>query len=345
MSSKNTEHLPELQAKYDLVQKIYTVYEALGKPTQDYINQQKIEGENHIVEWFEGIQKVLSFKHLARQVQGKNFFKKPVSSKALVRKFFYTALLGLGSVWIILEMVGVKWISSWIYFLIVVSGSVLYTLLMKQVKKEAVAEAQLKIDNYNQYAPLFQKIRRAESRIEPIYNNFLHPMLAFVREEMHPNAMVQLKFDIRYWKVDTYKVHKKDPQASRYVTHTNFYEVPVFQLTGKLADGTIIKLEATKNVRERNVRKVNPRGKVKHKTKSKSKMIYAVQMGFPVQSYQTKKTSSHKQSYKLKQSSNEKRHQVKLQQVIVKANQNILPQHKIFLDLISTAYNQVTRKG
>lgn len=344
MSSKNTENLPELQAKYDLIQKIYTSYEALGKPTQDYINQQKIEGENHIAEWFESIQEVLAFKHLARQVQGENFFKKPVSPKAIIQKFFYTAFLGLASIWIILEMVGVKWL-SWIYFLIALAGSVLYTLLMKQIKKEAIAKAQLQTDNYNQYAPLFQKVRRAESRIEPVYNNFLYPMLALVREEMHPNAMVQLKFDIRYWKVDTYKVPKKDLQASRHVTHTDYYEVPIFQLVGKLADGTAIKLEATKNVRERNIRKVNPRGKVKHKTKSKSKMVYAVQMGFPVRSYQPKEIIDHKQSYKLKQSSNEKRHQVKLQQVIVKANQNVLPQHKIFLDLISTAYKQVQRKG
>lgn len=344
MSSTNEIQTTNLQARYDLVHEVYDAYTDLNEEVKEGISHQTFSDEKTPSEWRDTLEQILLFKNFARQIQGKDFLKKPRSGSDMLFSYFGRSAALIGIVWFIAEQVfPLSW-DLWLYILIITGAAGAYTGLMSQLKKETLKLANARLAEYKQHEPMLKVARRAESRIEPIYNDFLHPLLAFLYEEVPPQNILKLHFDIRHWKLNQYKTNGVDPGASRYVTSTEFFNLPLFAVTGKLADGASLYLSVDKLVRIRNIRKTNPRGKVKYKTKYKYKLIYQLQIGFPSEAYTPSgKVGNVATQIKIKQSTNERRHTIKLQQAEASAN-NILPKHHILIELMSLAYSKVRPK-
>lgn len=338
MSSVNTEN----DAQYQLLSEVNEKYTSLSEPTHKQIAAQKIKGEKTAKEWLQKIQDILTFKYQAREVL-KEKLAKPTSNKDITRRFFYKTALLLAGIWAIVEhLIYPLSLKFWQYGLPVLGVATLATYIMSLIKKSELAAAKQDFENYGKHHKVYEEMRRSESRIEPVYNNFLHPLLAFIKEEMHPNEKLNLYFDLGHWKLIYLKKEGKDPLANRHVTHTDFYEMKVLEASSKLADGTLLSLDATKIIRVRNIRKRSQSGKIKHKTKNKYKMIYEVKMSFPTANFSLQESANKPaEGFKVKVSSSEKRHSVKIQQVVINSNKDILPQHKVFVELMSKAYAMI----
>ena len=338
MSSANTEN----DAQYQLLSEANEKYINLGEPTHRQIAAQKIKREKTAAEWSQTVQNILNFKYQVREVL-KEKLTKPISNKDITRRFFYKTALLLAGIWMIVEhLIYPLSLKFWQYGLPVLGVAILATYIMSLIKKTELATAKQDFENYGKHHKVYEEMRRSESRIEPIYNNFLHPLLAFIKEEMHPNEKLNLYFDLGHWKLVYLKKEGKDPLANRHVTHTDFYEMKVLEANGKLADNTLLSLDATKLVRVRNIRKRSQSGKIKHKTKNKYKMVYEVKMSFPTANFSLQESASKPvEGFKIKVSSNAKRHSVKVQQVVINANKDILPQHKVFVELMSKVYAMI----
>ncbi|OJJ22056.1 hypothetical protein BKI52_08435 [marine bacterium AO1-C] len=345
MSSNNNTNSEETET-YNLIGELSNQYADLGETTQGFIKAQKLKGEKTVNDWFQVLQDMLTFKYQSRTISSKNKLKKPQSPQVLIRSFFYVSIVQIAIVWAIVEhlIYPLSW-EFWQYGLIVIGLSLLITFVRKTISKSKIHQLREGFEQYQLYNKEFTTIRSAESRILPVYNNFLHPMLAFTKEEMPPNGMLNLYFDVGHWKLPYHKVEGKDPMANRHVTHTDFYEMKVFEALGKLANGTLLNLAIQKSVRVRNIRKVNPRGKVKHKTKSRYKLIYEVRLGFPAAAFQLRDNRPLPISnVKMKVASNEKRHTIKMQQVVTAANFDKTIQHKTLINLMALAYQCIESK-
>jgi len=342
MSSNKNTHSAETET-YDLIGELSNQYADLGETTQGFIKAQKLKGKKPIHEWFRVLQNMLTFKYQARAISSKNKLKKPPSSKALIRSFFYVAVAQIVIIWAIVEhlIYPLSW-ELWLYGLIVIGLSLLITVIRKIISKAKIAQLREGFAKYELYNKEFTTIRSAEGRILPIYNNFLHPMLAFIKEEMQPNGVLDLYFDVGHWKLPFHKVKGKDPLANRYVTHTDFYIMKVFEAQSKLANGTLLNLSVKKMVRVRNITKRNPRGKVKHKTKTRYKLVYEVKLGFPITAFQLQeKRLLPISDIKTKVTSNDKRHTIKIQRVVTALNADKPSQHKVLINLMAMAYQMV----
>lgn len=345
MSSTNKLQTTDLQAKYELVNEVNGAYTNLGAEIQEAINCRKFTSEKTPGEWRGAIEQILSFKSFARQIQGNDFLSKPDSGRDILANNFAGITIIITIIWLIIEhgIYALSW-DFWAYALTVGGISGAYTGLIAVLKRDELAEADTKFAVYKKHEPFLKVAHRAEASIEPIYNDFLHPVLAFLYEEIPPQNTLNLHFDICHWNQSHYETIADDPGASRYVTSTEFYSVPVFDVTGKLADGATMRLSATKLVRIRNIRKKNPRGKIKYKTKTKYKLMYQVQMGFPADAYTlNNKRRNLAANIKVKEASNGRRYTIKLQQTEASIN-NILPKHNIFIELMSIAYDKITPK-
>jgi len=342
MSSNNNTNVAEAET-YDFIGEMSNQYADLGEDTQGFIKAQKLSGEKPVNEWFGILQNMLTFKYQARTISSKNKLKKPQSSKELIRSFFYVSAVQIAIAWAIVEhlVYPLSW-ELWLYGLIVIGLSLLITVIRKVVSKAKITRLRDGFAKYELYNKEFNTIRSAEGRILPIYNNFLHPMLAFIKEEMPPNGMLDLYFDVGHWKLPFYKVKDKDPLANRHVTHTDFYIMKVFEAQSHLANGTLLKLSVKKMVRVRNITKRNPRGKIKHKSKTRYKLVYEVRLGFPATAFQLQaKPPLPIKDVKTKVASNDKRHTIKVQRVITALNMDKPSQHKVLINLMAMAYQMV----
>lgn len=338
-----------LEAKYDLIHELHDQYSDLAPEIHEAITQQKLTGEKKCVQWLDMVEQMLEFKQEAKPVRSNNFLVRPSSASDLLTNAFGQGLLFTSILWIIVEHGNIFPLSwpFWAYAVAVSAIAGVYTWIVKEKKGEELAKANVNLATYEKHAPLLNKVRTAETRIVPDYEKFLHPMLALLKEELPDHHQLSMVFNTTNWRSTDYKVNTRDLTASRYVTKSEFFECPLFETSAKLADNTLIHLTIIQMVRIRHIRKTNPRGKVKHKTKTKYKLIYKVTMGVPAQAYQftPRAQGSADKSIKYKQSSNPKRHTFKLQQVKASASNNPKPQVKVFIDLMGLVYSQLTPKS
>ncbi|EAY26133.1 hypothetical protein [Microscilla marina] len=335
----------DLQAKYDLIEKLHEQYTSLPDQVQSAISQELLTGKKNSKEWLSIVQQMIAYKYEVRQAKSNCFLEKPKSAKQLIRNAFWQAVLVISILWAIVERSGLyslSW-SLFAYVGVIFLAGVAYALVKKVQKKEVLREARVRMIAYEKYAPLLKQIRAAEAKIAATYEKFLHPTLVLLKEEFPSQHLLSLHFDTVHWKLSQYKVDQPDPRAPRHVMSSEFYEMPVFEAMGKLADGAVMQLQVLRIVRVRNIRKVNPRGKIKYKTKTKYKLLYKVQLGLPTQAYQLVSHSieAPAENIKVKFASSEKRHTFKVQQVEVRSSNNPLPQHKVFIELLGLVYRQV----
>ncbi|WP_299461750.1 hypothetical protein [uncultured Microscilla sp.] len=335
----------DLQAKYDLIENLHDQYTHLPDDVQSAISQELLTGKKNSSEWLDIVQQMIAYKYEARQVNSNRFLEKPMSAKQLIRNAFWQAVLVISILWAVVEHTGLYSLSwpLFAYVGVILLAGTAYALVKMVQKKEVLKEAGVRVAAYKKYAPLLKKIRAAESKIAATYEKFLYPMLVLFKEELPSQHLLSLHFNTVHWKLSQYKVDQPDPQAPRHVISSEFYEMPVFEAMGKLADGAVMQLQVLRIVRVRNIRKVNPRGKIKYKTKTKYKLLYKVQLSLPTQAYQLVPHSieTPAENIKVQFASSEKRHTFKVQQVEVRSSNNPLPEHKVLIELLGLIYHQV----
>ena len=342
MSANNSKNSEEAET-YAMISKMNTHFADLGEETQRLVTTQKIQGSKTTQEWLQMVQQVLAFKHQARGISSKKNLRKPPSSQALIREFFYWSAFLFALLFFIVEhfIHSLSW-EMWKYVGAIIGLSLVVTLIRTLISKNRLRQAKEAFARYQRYHQDFVTIRQAESRILPTYNNFLHPLLAFIKEEMHSKETLELYFDLGHWKLPEYKVEGRDLLANSSVLGTDFYEMKVLETHSKLANGTLLNLGIQKAVRERHIRKVNQRGKIKYKTKTRYKLLYEVRLNFPVKAFKIQNTPpSSASNMKVKVNSNEKRHSIKIQQIVVAANYDKSIQYKVFIDLLALAHQHI----
>lgn len=336
------------QAKYDLIHELHDQFNNLAPEVHSAIDQQTLTGEKICAEWMDMVEQMLEYKQEAKPVKHNKFLVRPSSSSDLLTDAFGQAVLVTSILWAIVEhgdIFPLSW-PFWAYAAVVAGIGGVYTWTVKERKGPELAVANANLKEYEQHLPLLNRIRTAESSVTPGYESFLHPMLALLNEELPDGRTLSLNFNMAHWKSPEYKLDMRDQTASRYVTSTEFYECPLFEASGRFADNTVVHLSIVQMARTRHIRKVNSRGKVKHKTKNKYKLVYRVSLGVPAQAYELSPRAQRSvdNSIKYKQNSSPKRHTFKLQQVKASISSIPKPQHKVFIELIGSVYSQLTPK-
>ena len=345
---QTTSQTESLQAKYDLIHELHDQYNNLAPEVHGAIDQETLTGERQCVEWLDMVEQMLEYKLEAKPVRHNKFLVRPSSSSDILTDAFGQAVLLTSILWAIVEHGDIYPLSwpFWAYALAVSGIGGVYTWIVKEKKGAELATANANLKHYEKHLPLLNRIRTAETRITPSYEAFLHPMLALLKEELPDDHQLSITFNMKHWKSPEYKLNMRDHMASRYVTSTEFYECPLFEASGRFADNTLVHLSIIQMVRTRHIRKVNPRGKVKYKTKNKYKLVYKVNLGVPAQAYEftPKIGTNFDNNVKRKQNSSPKRHIFKLQQVKASISSLPKPQHKVFIDLIGSVYSQLKPK-
>ncbi|WLQ12982.1 hypothetical protein O5O45_24955 [Hahella aquimaris] len=112
------------------------------------------------------------------------------------------------------------------------------------------------------------------------------PLLTILRQDANPETPLKLKVDLLgpellSKRVNFVKAGNKYPKVEE-----SMFSDPWFQGSLSLADGSVLNWEVLDMVRRRNIRKRNPRGKIKMKTKYKIKTRMDVSLSYKNDRYQ-----------------------------------------------------------
>jgi hypothetical protein len=170
---------------------------------------------------------------------------------------------------------------------------------------------------------------------------FAYPLLPILREDIDPEAKLELWVDLSgplqagkaVRKSDTYK-----RGAYRKVVDT-YYDDLWLQGRTRFADGAQLTFAVTDHVRSTWKEKKNPRGKIKRKTKNKKKTELTVTLNVPHRLYTAAAGGRPVPKQKLKPGA--KHTKVTLGGTLVQPHMDATPQLESLIELISGAYERV----
>lgn len=131
---------------------------------------------------------------------------------------------------------------------------------------------------------LFRHKRLKSKDVGNELRDFVLPLMKLMRDDIGELEPVSLTLDLSGLTKE--KAGRRERQSKRYPkTDTTYYTDPWFSLDARLRDKTRLNCEIIDQVRHKKVKKKNPRGKIKTKTKLKTKRIIRGVLGFPTARY------------------------------------------------------------
>ncbi len=177
---------------------------------------------------------------------------------------------------------------------------------------------------------------------------FVAPLIAVLREEMDPKEKLALTMDFRggAHKSKIQNQTKEDPGRFRYpkITETHYLD-PWFDGRAQLADGGILEWHIVDRIRKREITKRNQRGnKIKTKTKVKGKRLMDVRLGLRQKDYGLARgdETAGESPVRVAVREGESRNLFKLRRVKIFTELDSVVELDDFLDLLATAYRQVS---
>lgn len=113
-------------------------------------------------------------------------------------------------------------------------------------------------------------MKSASRPIGPIVANTLLPFLRVLQQDLNPAAPLEMAVDMRPANEGRLLSTMPGRDLPRLKEKVEFYEHPWLSLRGRLIDGSHLDYHAVIHMRRRKIRKTNPRGKIKLKTKDRT---------------------------------------------------------------------------
>lgn len=166
---------------------------------------------------------------------------------------------------------------------------------------------------------------------------FIVPVIAILREDIEPSALLNLRIDLRGPIGEKEMNHQEDSSGYPKIKITNYAD-SWFSGGANLADSSSLQWQLIDYIRQRKVTKRNPRGKIKSKTKYKIQTLIEVKLGMRSKDY-TPVAPDPSGEVSLK--TGEKRNHLRIRHVEHSTELNSPLDFKVFLDAVTAAYKQV----
>ncbi|MDL4820389.1 hypothetical protein [Actinomadura opuntiae] len=136
----------------------------------------------------------------------------------------------------------------------------------------------------DQWEPVIQSlarhaevVKRRKWRITPRTSRVLVPLLRVLAADMPPEGLLSVALDVRGETPEKMGAPRQVPVTRPILSMTEWFVFdPWLRMRAELRDGSVVELSVTDRIRHRKFRKRNPRGKIKHKHKTKTVQLVGV---------------------------------------------------------------------
>lgn len=192
---------------------------------------------------------------------------------------------------------------------------------------------------------LFLRWRKMKKQDIPnALREFVLPLVSVLREDVDPNEPVHLKLDLRGGTFAAKKQRSQTVNDKGYPkVSLDFYSDPWMLGEAKLVDGSTVSWEIQDEIRQRNVTKRNPRGKIKHKVKYKVRRTMDARIAFPSSDFKISgSTDGRNEGLRIRLKEGEKRKVFQTRRRTVGTTIDTSPDVAELLGLITSAYGRVS---
>jgi hypothetical protein len=185
-------------------------------------------------------------------------------------------------------------------------------------------------------------LRRVD--VPNILREFVLPFITLIREDVAPDDMVHMQLDLRGGTKEEKRKGTDNFEHLGRKIQQKFYNDPWMQGDTKLADGTALQWEISDYIRERQVTKRNPRGKIKVKTKYKVRRTFDVRVGLRGDEYALNATATNPAGGKQSVKQGEKRNVIRTRHSTIGTSLTDVPSMNDLMTPITAAYKRVSLK-
>jgi hypothetical protein len=193
-------------------------------------------------------------------------------------------------------------------------------------------------------AILFMRLRR-----DDLPNNMRHcvlPLVALLREEMEPDAQLELRVDLTGGLRSEKQVGQpKQLPPGKYIKgEEKLYRDGWFEGEGTFADGSSVSWSVIDVIRQREITKRSRSNKIKTKKKFKVRRMLVVRVGLRQESYALadRQVTGGRGHDRLAIKEGAKRNVMKLRRIVTEMHPNATLDPKHIFDLLAAAYRRVT---
>lgn len=175
---------------------------------------------------------------------------------------------------------------------------------------------------------------------------FVLPLVSVLREDVEPSEPVHLKLDLRGGTIAGKKQRSQTVNDKGYPkVSLDFYADPWMQGQAKLVDGSVVSWDILDEIRQRNVTKRNPRGKIKHKIKYKVRRTMDARVALPASDFKVAgSTDGRNEGLRIRLKEGEKRNVFQTRRRTIGTAIDTSPDVAELLGLITGAYGRVSAK-
>ncbi len=192
---------------------------------------------------------------------------------------------------------------------------------------------------------LFMRWRKMKKQDIPnSLREFVLPLVSVLREDVDPNEPVHLKLDLRGGTVAAKKQRSETLNDKGYPkVSLDFYSDAWMSGEAKLVDGSTVSWEILDEIRQRNVTKRNPRGKIKHKVKYKVRRTMDARVAIPSSDFKmTGSTDGRNEGLRIRVKQGDKRNVFQTRRRTIATTVDTSPDVAELLGLITSAYGRVS---
>lgn len=224
----------------------HELYEALPTDIKSFVKTRKLEGQYKIKQWLNWFQQVSQMDKLRDTAR-------PGKTSPLMIAGIIAAIVGLfGGIF------------YWpLYFILLAGVAVIIVVAIKNKKPPLPPD----VDNR--------------------FREFVVPLLVILREEVDDNSKTKIRLDLNKPIQEAYVVKTEAPASMALPRReTKFYEISWLSANLTLTDSTQVSFEMKEHIRQRKTSKRSSSGKLKTKSKVKTKHLLMLTVSFDAKRYQ-----------------------------------------------------------
>jgi hypothetical protein len=173
---------------------------------------------------------------------------------------------------------------------------------------------------------------------------FILPFMTLIREDVAPDDVVHMQLDLRGGTKEEKRKSTDNFENHGRKIQQKFYNDPWMHGETKLADGTALQWDISDYIRERQITKRNPRGKIKVKTKYKVRRTFDVRVGLRGDEYALNAAPSAPADGKQSVKQGEKRNVIRTRHSTIGTSLTDVPNMNDMMGPITAAYRRVSLK-